>query len=63
MKPSYSLLSDVEPTDEQLEMLMKAVLSDVKQRAAIAKERFDILQAQQIAESLAKRKIRLQNEK
>jgi hypothetical protein len=61
-KQPYSLLSDVEPTDEQLEALMQEVLKDVKQRAALANERFQALQAQQLQEAMQKWKQRLQNE-
>jgi DNA-binding transcriptional MerR regulator len=61
-KQPYSLLSEDDPTDEQLEALMQEVLKEVKQRAAIANERFQALQAQQIREALQKRKERLQNE-
>lgn len=51
---SYNFISDVEPTDQQLEMLMQAVLEDVKKRAALAAEQFKILQSQQIKEALGK---------
>ena len=46
MDKSYSFLSDEEPTDEQLEGLMQAVLVDVKERAAKADEKFKALQKQ-----------------
>jgi hypothetical protein len=46
MDKSYSFLSDEEPTDEQLEELMEAVLVDVKERAAKADEKFKVLQKQ-----------------
>jgi hypothetical protein len=48
MDKSYSFLSDAEPTDEQLEGLMQAVLQDVKERAAKADLKFKALQKQQI---------------
>jgi hypothetical protein len=48
MDKSYSFLSDEEPTDEQLEELMQAVLVDVKERAAKADEKFKALQKQLI---------------
>ncbi len=35
-KNSYSFLSDAEPTKEQLDDLMLAVMEDVKERAAKA---------------------------
>lgn len=52
MNTSYSFISDIEPTDEQLEELMEAVLKDVKERAAKADEKFKALQAQQIKTTL-----------
>ncbi len=61
-KPAYSLLSEVEPTDEQLQSLMQEVLKDVKHRAALANERFQALQAQHLQEALQKQKQRLRNE-
>lgn len=50
----YTFNSDEEPTDEQLEGLMMAVLEDVKERAANADARFKALQAQQIKEDQQK---------
>jgi hypothetical protein len=61
-KQPYSLLSEDDPTDEQLDALMQEVLKEVKQRAAIANERFQALQAQQLKEALQKWKQRMQNE-
>jgi hypothetical protein len=52
MDKSYSFLSDEEPTDEQLEGLMQAVLVDVKERAAKADEKFKAFQKQQLEETL-----------
>ena len=53
MDKSYSFLSDTEPTDEQLEALMLAVLEDVKERAAKAEAKFKALQAQGLAQAQA----------
>ncbi|MBK7226611.1 MAG: hypothetical protein IPH96_14835 [Saprospiraceae bacterium] len=44
-KKSYSFLSDTEPTKEQLDDLMLAVLEDVKERAAKAEAKYKALQA------------------
>lgn len=52
MDKSYSFISDLEPTEEQLEELMEAVLQDVKERAAKADEKFKALQEQQIKTTL-----------
>lgn len=49
---SYSFLSDEEPTDEQLEALMQAVLEDVKERAAKADEKFRAMQKQQLEQTM-----------
>lgn len=46
MNKSYSFLSDTEPTKEQLDNLMLAVLADVKERAAKAEAKFKVLQIQ-----------------
>jgi hypothetical protein len=52
MDKSYSFLSDLEPTDEQLEELMQAVLEDVKERAAKADIKFKAMQKQQLEDTL-----------
>ena len=52
MDKSYSFLSDDEPTEEQLEGLMLAVLEDVKDRAAKADEKFKAMQKQQLEDTL-----------
>lgn len=52
----YKFISDSEPTEEQLEMLMQAVLEDVKKRAKDANSKFKALQLQQIKEALEKTK-------
>ena len=44
-KNSYSFLSDAEPTKEQLDDLMLAVMEDVKERAAKAEAQYKALQA------------------
>ena len=51
MPNKYSFLSELEPTDEQLNDLMKAVLVDVKIRAKLADERFKTIQKTQIKEA------------
>ena len=51
MPTKYSFLSELEPTDEQLNDLMKAVIVDVKIRAKLADERFKKLQKTQIQEA------------
>ena len=51
MPNKYSFLSELEPTDEQLNELMKAVLVDVKIRAKLADERFKTIQKTQIQEA------------
>ena len=48
MDKSYRFISEIEPTDEQLEGLMLAVLRDVKERATMAEEKFKNFQIQQI---------------
>lgn len=51
MTAKYSLLSEIEPTDKQLDDLMKAVVVDVKMRAKLASEKFKTLQITQILEA------------
>ena len=51
MPNKYSFLSELEPTDEQLNELMKAVIVDVKIRAKLADERFKTIQKTQIQEA------------
>lgn len=48
---SYRFISDIEPTKEQLDELMLAVLDDVKERAAKAEAKFKIQQAQALAQA------------
>ena len=51
MKDKYNFLSDKEPSEKQLNELMKAVLVDVKLRSEIASEKFNLLQQFQIKEA------------
>ena len=51
MDKSYRFMSDVEPTKEQLDELMLAVLADVKERAAKAEAKFKALQAQALEQA------------
>lgn len=51
MSTKYNFLSDKEPSDEQLTLLMKDVLKDVKTRSAKAQKKFDELQEKQIIEA------------
>lgn len=51
MDKSYRFTSDIEPTKEQLDELMLAVLHDVKERAAKAEAKFKALQAQTLAQA------------
>lgn len=51
MSTKYNFLSDKEPSDEQLTLLMKDVLKDVKTRSAKAQKKFDELQEEQIIEA------------
>lgn len=52
MDKSYSFISDLEPSIEQLEGLMRNVLQEVKERAKKANEKFSALQEQQIQKAL-----------
>ena len=52
MGKSYSFISDVEPTKEQLDELMLAVSEDVKERALKAEEKFKTMQAQALEQAL-----------
>jgi hypothetical protein len=51
MNKPYSFLSDTEPTKEQLDELMLAVLVDVKERAAKAEVKFKALQVQALEQA------------
>ena len=61
MTQSYSFASDTEPTEEQLNELMQAVLREVKERASIANEAFKALQLHQIEEAFEKRRQKIRN--
>jgi hypothetical protein len=52
MNKSYSFTLDTEPSEEQLDGLMLAVLEDVKSRASKAEEKFKNLQLQALKQSL-----------
>ena len=51
MTTNYNFLSDKEPSDEQLHLLMKAVLDEVKIRSAHDQKKFEELQKKQIIEA------------
>jgi len=51
METTYKFISDKEPTDKQLKLLMTDVLKDVKKRSLIANKKFQILQKTQIREA------------
>lgn len=53
-----NLLSHTEPSDGQLQGLMKAVLQDVKNLAKVAEEKLANTQQQQIKEALERYKQR-----
>lgn len=53
---NYVLMSGNEPSDEQLSLLMKEVLVDVKNRAALADLKFKQILNQNIALVLSKYK-------
>lgn len=52
----YILMAGAEPSDEQLDLLMKEVNEDVKSRALIAEERFKVLMQENVKAALAKYK-------
>lgn len=52
MNKSYRFTLDTEPSLEQLDELMRAVLEDVKERAAKAEATFKALQARSLAQTL-----------
>ena len=54
MKKTYNLLSNIEPTDDQLNLLMIDVLKDVNLRSKSSKTKFDLLQKNQINEVFEK---------
>ena len=56
MKKTYNLLSNIEPTEDQLNLLMIDVLKDVNLRSKSSKTKFDLLQKNQINEVFEKYK-------
>lgn len=52
MNTSYRFTSNVEPTENELELLMKDVLMDVKERAKKADLKFKKLQKLQINQAI-----------
>ncbi len=56
MKKTYNLLSNIEPSEIELRTIMIAVLEDVNIRAQIGKEKFDLLQKNQIKDVFEKYK-------
>lgn len=59
MKTKYNFLSYKEPTDKELNNLMKEVLKDVKLRSEMASKKFKILQQTQIIEARERFKNRI----
>lgn len=57
MNTSYRFISDLEPTDKELELLMKEVINDVKMRAKKADLKFKELQKVQINSALQRQKL------
>ena len=57
MNSTYRFISDTEPSDKELEMLMKDVISDVKKRAKKAELNFKKLQILQINEAIKRRNL------
>lgn len=51
MDKPYKFTSDAEPSKEQLDTLMLAVVEDVKERAAKADAKFKVQQAKALAET------------
>ena len=58
MDKSYNLLMESEPSEEQLENLMHAVLQEVKEKAYLADQGLFLVQKQQIKEALERQKQR-----
>lgn len=56
MDTSYRFTSDVEPTEKQLDNLMKEVLIEVKEKAKIADIKFKEIQKQQILSAIENKK-------
>ena len=57
MKSTYSFLSEKEPTDQELQKLMRDVLVDVKKRSEIGKKKLEATQKKEISEA----KLRFKN--
>lgn len=57
MKSTYNFLSEKEPTDLELQKLMRDVLVDVKKRSAIGEKKLEATQKKEIAEA----KLRFKN--
>ena len=57
MSAPYSLLSQSEPTDAELKMLMASVLKEVKEKATLRDEKYKKLQLQLINEAMGNRKM------
>ena len=56
MEASYNLLSETEPSDVQLQMLMNSVLIEVKAKAEISSQKYQALQVQLIKDAFERRK-------
>lgn len=56
MNYTYRFKFDLEPTDNELNLLMKAVLKEVKARAKIADIKFKELQKLQIKNAILRQK-------
>ena len=56
MDTSYRFTSNVEPTEKQLDNLMKEVLIEVKEKAKIADIKFKEIQKQQILRAIENKK-------
>lgn len=56
MDTSYRFTSDVEPTEKQLDNLMKEVLIEVKEKAKIADIKCKEIQKQQILRAIENKK-------
>lgn len=59
METSYNLLSEAEPSDDQLHLLMSSVLEEVKAKAKISAQKYQALQIQLIKDAFEKRKTAL----
>lgn len=58
MNQEYRFLWESEPSEQQLQGLMVAVLQEVKERASFANQKLADLQKEQIQAAFAKRKER-----